>query len=174
MWSCPPASTATVPVARQARCAAASMPRASPEAITNPDAPRSRASCSANLSPAAEAFRPPDDRDHRSRKRSELAAYRDERRRVVDHCQSGRIVGLAERDMGHAEQPCPIDLALGLFPRPDSGKACRAAAPGQRCGERSPRAAIMREQRAERPRPDVLAADESQPVDPLLIGEVDA
>ena len=48
-----------VPVASEARCAPASMPRASPEAMPKPASPSSRAIRSANFTPAAEALRAP-------------------------------------------------------------------------------------------------------------------
>jgi hypothetical protein len=48
-----------VPVARGARGAGASLPRASPDTVPKPAAPRSCASRSANLTPAVEALREP-------------------------------------------------------------------------------------------------------------------
>ena len=59
MSSTPPPSTATVPVGIAPSCAAASMPRASPETITRPPWPSSAASPRANRWPAAEATRAP-------------------------------------------------------------------------------------------------------------------
>ena len=57
--STPPATTATVPTASAASCAAASMPRARPETTTRPAKPSSRARVSANLRARAEALRAP-------------------------------------------------------------------------------------------------------------------
>ena len=54
-----PASTATVPVSRPPICASVSMPRAIPEAMTNPPVPRSDASPRAMRPPDAEALRAP-------------------------------------------------------------------------------------------------------------------
>jgi hypothetical protein len=53
--------------------------------------------------------------------------------------------------------------------------ATRAAALRQRGErlERGPRAAKMIDQRAKGARPDILAANKSQPVDPLLIAQRD-
>jgi hypothetical protein len=48
-----------VPVARLALCAAASIPRASPDTTTKPASPSSRAIICVNLSPAPEALREP-------------------------------------------------------------------------------------------------------------------
>ena len=52
-------STAIVPVARLARCAAASMPRESPEAIANPASHKSRVRRCVIFTPAGEALRDP-------------------------------------------------------------------------------------------------------------------
>jgi hypothetical protein len=61
-----------VPVARLARWAAASMPRASPETTARPASPSSRASLPASLIPAAEAGA--DHGDHRALQHGEMAA----------------------------------------------------------------------------------------------------
>ncbi len=55
----PPAMTAHVPLASDPSCAAVSMPRASPDAITKPAWPRSVASRRPSLRPNAEALRAP-------------------------------------------------------------------------------------------------------------------
>ena len=57
--STPPATTATVPTASAASCAAVSMPRARPDTTTSPAKPRSRDSMSANLRARAQALRAP-------------------------------------------------------------------------------------------------------------------
>src|SRR5262249_28080256 len=92
------------------------------------------------------------------------------------HLQSVWIVGLAKRDQVDAERPCRLDLALGLVVRIDAGSALGAAAPGKlrQRFERLARAAIVVDERAEGARPNVLAANEPQPVDPLLVGETNA
>jgi hypothetical protein len=104
-----------VPLSRLARCAAASMPRASPE--TNGEAG------------LAELVRDPlgefqprtrsvaDDRHHRQRQRARIAADGDQRRRIVDHLQARRIVGFAQRHQGDAEFLCSGKLALGVGAR---------------------------------------------------------
>ncbi len=69
-----------------------------------------------------------------------------------------------------------LDLALGLLARIDLRRAAAAAAPRQ-CRQRikrGARAAEMIDQCAEGARPDILAADKPQPVDPLLVGETNA
>jgi hypothetical protein len=65
------------------------------------------------------------------------------------------------------------DLAHRILARTNLRHAARAAAPGERRQrlERVARPAEMIDQRAERPRPDILAADEAEPIDPLLVGE---
>ena len=57
--SIPLAITPMVPPPSAARWAAPSMPRASPEATTNPASASSPANCRANLTAAAEALRAP-------------------------------------------------------------------------------------------------------------------
>jgi len=68
-----------------------------------------------------------------------------------------------------------FDLPFGLGPRADAAGTGGAAAPceiGQR-RERRPRAAAMADQCRKGARPDMLAADQAQRVDPLLIGQLD-
>ena len=130
-----------VPVARLARCAAASMPRASPETMTKPASPRSRASRSANFRPAADALREPTIATIGRDKRRELAAHRDQRRRVVDRGKPRRIVRLrrARRSARRAGAP-PRSRA-----RPRRADRSRMPAPRRRAARaraarRAPRA----------------------------------
>ena len=164
-----------VPVARLARCAAASMPRARPETTPKPASPRSRASRSANLTPAAEALRAPTMATQERVEHGALPAHGDQRRGVVDHLQARRIVRLPERDQAHAKRAGGLQLALGVGTRIDAGGR-GAAAPRQirHRLERRARAAVMVDERAEGARADIVAADELQPVEPLLVGQTNA
>ena len=85
-----------VPVARLAACAAASMPRAKPETMAKPASPSSRAIRCVNFNPAPEALREPTMATIVMDSARDIAAHRDQRRRIVDHLQPRRIVGLAQ------------------------------------------------------------------------------
>ena len=67
------------------------------------------------------------------------------------------------------------ELPLGLLARADAGSGC-AAATGKRrqCIECGTGAAEVIDQITEGARTDIVAADEPQPVDPLVVGECDA
>ena len=116
------------------------------------------------------------DGDHRLGKHGGIAAHGQKRRGVIDHLQARWVVGFPERDETHAEPVGGFDLPLGLGTRADAAGTGCAAAPcesGQRC-ERRPGAAAVTDQRCKRARPDVLAADQAQRVDPLLVSQLDA
>ena len=127
-------------------------------------------------SPAAEALREPTIATIGLRQRRELAAHREQRRRIVDHAQPLRIVGFAERDQRDAEPRAAAisrsASARGQM-RAGSRRAAAAGEFGQRV-ERRPRAAVVIDQRAEGARPDIVAADEPQPVEPLRVGQTHA
>src|SRR5262249_11956747 len=159
MWSWPPASTATVPVARLARWAAPSMPRASPETTAKPAAPRSRASRSAKRRPAADALRAPT-----SATVGRLSAAALPRTAksgggapgqggggIVDHLRAGGIVGSAEGDEARAEGLRRLELALRSLARGDGGGTLGAAAAGKmgKRRQRGARTAVMIDERAE-------------------------
>ena len=177
MRSWPPASTATVPVARLARCAAASMPRASPETMTKPASPSSRAMRSRELDAGGRGVARADDGDQRPGQTPRVAAHRDQRRRVVDHPQPRRIVRLAERDEARRRALRAASSSRSASSREQMRAGPRrAAAPRQlrQRVERGARAAEMIDQVAEGARPDVVAADQPQPVEPLLVGQLHA
>src|SRR5580692_4454674 len=103
-----------------------------------------------------------------------MAAYRDERRRVIDHLQALRIAGFADGDECHAELLRGFHLLLGRFAR--TNLRCRPTATPRQRGqglERGAGAAEMIDEGAKRAWPDVLAADQAQPVEPLLVGQTD-
>ncbi len=127
------------------------------------------------MTPAAEALREPTMATSGIVSAAPLPPDGDERRRVIDHCQPVWIIVFAERDENGAEFLRGGDLLFRLGARADVRRAAAAAAAGkprQRLKRRS-RAAEMIDQCAERPRPDILAANEPQPVEPLLIGQAD-
>ena len=124
-------------------------------------------------SPAAEALRDPTIATAGCCSASSRPREREDRRRRIDLTQDRRIFRLAEGDKSHAELPRRVELPLDLLDRGHADRARRAAAPrefGQRL-ERRPRAAAIVEKRAKGARPDVLRADEPQPVEPLFVGE---
>src|SRR5471030_24782 len=110
----PPASTATVPVARAASCAAASIPRANPDAITNPAAPKAAAISAAKRRPASEASRAPPiaSAGRASSLRSPMAASRGGG--VRERRQRGGVSDIAPDDELPAEASQLLLLALGL------------------------------------------------------------
>ena len=103
-----------------------------------------------------------------------MPAHRKQRRRVIDHLQALRIAGFADGDERDAEFSRGVDLTLGRVARTNLRRR-RAATPRQRGQglKRGARAAEMIDEGAKRARPDILAADEAQPVEALLVGEMD-
>ena len=65
--------------------------------MPKPASPSSRAIRSANFTPAADALRAPTIATIDSASAAALPRTREQRRRIVDHLQPQRIVGLAER-----------------------------------------------------------------------------
>src|SRR5205823_4511186 len=94
----------------------------------------------------------------------------------VDHGEAWRIVALTQRDQADVEGGGGRELTLGLAARMDARRAAGAAAARQvgQGSERRARTAVMLEQGAERARADMVAANEAQPVEPLLVGDAHA
>ena len=103
-----------------------------------------------------------------------MPAHRKQRRRVINHLQAFRIAGFADGDERHAEVLRRFDFLFGRFARTDLRRR-PTAAPRQRGQgvERGTGAAEMIDKGAECARSNVLAADEAQPVEPLLVGQPD-
>src|ERR1700719_3666591 len=103
-----------------------------------------------------------------------MPAHRKQRWRVVDHLQALRIAGLADGRLRDAEVLRRFNLTLSRFARKDLRRRC-ATTPRQRGQgfERGAGAAEMIDEGAKCARPDVLAANEAQPVEALFVGEVD-
>jgi hypothetical protein len=79
-------------------------------------------------------------------------------------------VRLAERDERNAKFAASLDLTLSLFARANQWRCPTAAARQRRQRlERRACSAEMVEQCAKGARADILTANESQPVEPLLI-----
>ena len=105
-----------------------------------------------------------------------VAANGDQGRRRIAMPEPGRVERLAERDKSRAEPRHRRHLVFGF------GEACDAGRPGRSAAaretwervERRFRRAEMIDQVAERDRSDVVAADETKPGQPLLVGQHDA
>ena len=117
-----------------------------------------------------------DDGDQWPRQNVALAAHGKQRRRIVDHLQPRRIVRLAQRDEFDAARARGLEFAFGVFARTDARRTRSAAAPRQawKRGERAARAAVIIDQVAKGARPDIVAADQPQPVEPLLLASAHA
>ena len=127
----------------------------------------------ANLTPAAEALREPTMATSGRVRIAQLAAHGQKRRRIVDHLQARRIIGLAERDEGDAARLARPSIRRRRLRRADARRAGGAAAAGERRQriERGARAAVIIDQIAEGARADIVAADQAQPVEPLLLAQ---
>ena len=97
-------------------------------------------------------------------------------RRVIDHAKPRRIIRFAQRDQGGILAARLGKLALGVFQRIDFSRPFGATAPGEsrKRLERRARSAKMIDERAKGARTDILAANEAQPVEPLLVGQAHA
>ena len=139
--------------------------------------PRSRASRSANFTPARRGIARADDGDQRPRQHGGVAAHREQRRRVVDHAQARGIVRLAERD--ERDAACAARPSVRARPpraeqmRPGRAAPPRRASSGRASSaRRAPPKWLMSV--AEGARADIVAADEAQPVEPLRVGQANA
>ena len=89
---------------------------------------------------------------------------------MVDHLQPVWIMRLAACDQGNAKFAASLELSFGLFAGANLRRAGAAAARQRRQRlKRGAGSAEMIEQRAKGAWADILAADEPQPVEPLLI-----
>ena len=101
-----------------------------------------------------------------------LAAHGDQRRRIIDHLQTRGVVGFSKRDQADAEAGRRFQFAFGVPAGIDTGG--RGAATPRQVGHRfecCPGAAVVIDQSAEGPRSNIVASDELQPVEPLLVGQ---
>jgi hypothetical protein len=90
-----------------------------------------------------------------------LAAHRDERRRVVDHLQTLRVIRLAEADEFNAAGAGGFQFLFGVLERTNARRPRQAAAPRQsrQRRQRRARAAIMLHEVAEGARARYYGAD---------------
>jgi hypothetical protein len=114
-----------------------------------------------------------DDGNHGQLQHRHIALHGEERRRVADHRQPLRISGLAHGEQAHAERFHGSELTLGVFAWMNARRAGGTAASGKigqrlECGART---AVMIEEGAERARTDVVAANETQPIELGLVRE---
>ena len=142
--STPPATTATVPTASAASCAAASMPRARPDTTTSPAKPRSRARVSANLRASARGVAGADHGDHLLLQQMRMAQHADQRRRRIQRRQPARIFRLAGRDHAPAQFRQRFQLARGIARIGQDESSCRRRA--------APCAAVRPARRAAEPK----------------------
>ena len=93
--------------------------------------------------------------------------------RLVDLPQERRIARLANGDEPRPQRPGAIDIPHGFLVGVDALAAGHAAAPVEigQGGESLGGAAEAVDQHAEGRRPDILAHDQAQPVDPLLVAQ---
>ena len=83
------------------------------------------------LHPGARRIARADDRHHRQCQRRRMAADREHGRRVIDHLQAERIIGLAQRHERNAELFRGGELAFGVRPRANLRGPVGAAAAGE-------------------------------------------
>ena len=149
------------------------MPRASPDTVTKPASPSSRAIWLANFAPAADALREPT-----------IAVIGCSRTSALPRtASSGGASSIIRRRAGYSGSPsamkrAPIRRAVfeflfGFLNRTDASGSLCAAAPRQRGQglDRSTCATVVIDQGAKGARSDILASDETQPIEPLAVGE---
>src|SRR5712691_6456919 len=102
------------------------------------------------------------------------AAHAEQGRRIVNHREPRRIPGFARCDETDAELFTGRQLGSRILFAADASRARRAAAPRQvrQPLQRGARAAEMIDQRTKGARPDIVGADQPQPVDALFVGQV--
>src|SRR5215831_6359264 len=159
-----------VPLLRLARWLAASMPRARPETMTKPAAPRSRANRPAKRRPAAEALRAP----------TTATAGRRSAAVLPRTARSGGASSIICSRRGYSGSPSATNATPSAFAALSSRsaswrewtRAARLAPPRRaRSGSAASAARALVDQRAEGARADVVAADEAQPIEPLLLAQ---
>ena len=101
------------PVRIAPRCAAVSIPRASPETTTSVAA-SSAARVSAMRCPLAEALRPPTAATHRCLRQRGVAADDQARRRIIHHRQQRRVIRIAQKNHPPASATGAFKLPLRL------------------------------------------------------------
>jgi hypothetical protein len=149
-------------------CAAVSMPRARPEAMTKP----SRASSVAICLPDRRAVTRADNGDDGNIGEGEPAFGIKQRRRRIDLGKRRRLARLADGNQACSESIRRLELGLGfgLGAEADVGAASAPRQKRQRV-DGGLGAAELIDQSAERGGPDILASDQPKPGDALTMVE---
>jgi hypothetical protein len=115
-----------------------------------------------------------DDRDHRPHQAVWRTAHAEQRRRIVERRQPRWIAGFAGRDQRDADPFGRSDLSPRFLLAADPLGTRRAATPHQigQPLQRCARIAEVVDERVKGARPDIVAADQPQGVDPVGVGEV--
>ena len=171
--STPPANTAQVPVASAASWAAASMPRAIPEATTRPALPKAPASVTANFRPSADALRAPTIAIISCDNKGTRSQHADDRGRRIEGGEAARKLRLARRDKLAAEFAQSLDLPFHIgngrhleicdaAPLRQSRYSIKRRTCGTKAGD----------QNREGSRPHVLGSRKTQPIQPFPIRKI--
>jgi hypothetical protein len=99
--------------------------------------------------------------------KADLAAHRDDRRRIIDHAKSRRIVWLAKYEEFYAGFKCGLQFRFGLLARANTQRARRAATAREVGQGRECRADVAdaADEVVEGARADIVAPNEAQPLD---------
>ena len=150
------------------------MPRAMPETTVSPGRAEVRRQPLREVKPVGRRVARPHHGDALGREQVHAPAQGEHRRRVVDGGERQRIGGLADGDQVPAEPVQRLDLALGGGARAQTLMGRRRPPRRASAGSASSTAAgePKRSSRAKKViGPDVLAAREAQPVEPLGVGQ---
>jgi hypothetical protein len=114
-----------------------------------------------------------DDRDHRPHRYLQRAAQSEQGRRIVEHGEPRRIAGFIRRQQADAEPHACGKLSARILLAANPRRTISAAAPRQigQPFQGGARVAEMKQQGIKGARPDIVGADQPQPVDPLGVGE---
>ena len=137
--------------------------------MTKPLAARSRARLRASVRPLREALRLPTTAIAGRLSSATSPITAESRRRVLDRRQLRRILGIAEHQEAGAARGERRHLGFRFGHRADADGLPTAASPREirQCAQRRRRRTEPVEQAPEGDRPDVLAADQPQPIPPL-------
>src|SRR5215475_5037556 len=112
-----------------------------------------------------------DNCDQRLLQHLQLATQGDNRWRIVDHLQARWIVGLAEHEIFDADRTRRFQFAFGFLAGADVWRTGGAAAARQawKSSEGRPSAAVISDQVPESAGANILAPNEPEPIEPLLV-----
>jgi hypothetical protein len=149
------------------------MPRARPETITKAGLAQLARKLACKFEAGGGGVAGTDDRDHRPKQGFKRTANAKQGRRVVERGEMRRVESFLRSDQLDAELMARFKLGKCLVLAADTHLACRAAASRKLMEslQRRASASELLQQDAERARPDVIAADQAQAVDPLGVGQ---